>query len=41
MKIEIETPDKKRREKMVQVYFGPIGKGRVIVKRQNRIKLRF
>jgi hypothetical protein len=32
-KIEIETLDRKRREKMVQVYLGPIGKGRVIVGR--------
>jgi hypothetical protein len=31
-KIKIKTLDRKRREKMVQVYLGPIGKGRVIVR---------
>jgi succinyl-CoA synthetase beta subunit len=40
-KIEIETLDRKRREKMVQVYLRPTKKKRMIVKRQNKIKLRF
>jgi hypothetical protein len=40
-KIEIETPDRKRREKIVQVYLGPIGKRRVIVRRQDEMELRF
>jgi hypothetical protein len=40
-KIEIETLDRKRREKMVQIYLGPIGKRRVIVGRQDKIELRF
>jgi hypothetical protein len=41
MKIEIKILDKKRKKKMVQVYFGLIGKKKIIVERQDEIKLRF
>jgi hypothetical protein len=41
MKIEIKTLDRKKKEKIVQVYFRSIGKRRVIVERQDRIELRF
>jgi hypothetical protein len=40
-KIEFEIPNRKRREKMVQVYLGPIGKRRVIVGRLDRMELGF
>jgi hypothetical protein len=40
-KIKIETPNRKKREKMVQVYLGPVGKRRMIVGRQDEIELRF